>query len=43
MNENAKTLKMEINKCSLCFDAPCKRIYKNNDYLEKCPLKDYKV
>lgn len=24
-----KSMKMEIHKCALCFDAPCSKIYKN--------------
>ena len=28
---NNKYTKAEINKCILCYDAPCKKIYKNTD------------
>ena len=28
---NTLSSKLEVHKCALCFDAPCKRIYKNID------------
>lgn len=28
---DGKNIKMEINRCALCYDAPCKKIYKNVD------------
>lgn len=28
---NDKNIKMEVHKCMLCYDAPCKKIYKNID------------
>ena len=30
MNED-KNIQMEIHRCALCYDAPCKKIYKNID------------
>ena len=30
-NKNVLTSKMEIHRCALCYDAPCKKIYKNID------------
>ena len=31
MSESKKLSNIEINKCALCFDAPCKKLYKNID------------
>ena len=30
MNED-KNIQMEIHRCALCYDAPCKKMYKNID------------